>query len=222
MKLTSSQIKYISAYIESKDIKWYELQVELTDHMVFSMEAFWEQNPNYTFDEVKENTFIKFSKPELKAIERERTKSLSKELAKEHRKMIADYLSFPKMIGSVMLVYLAYTFSAYFVSPQKYIAVLFCASLIIYLPVVYYWRKNKEIEGKKFLKLERLNYNLFGISFSSLGMSSSNFLKEELLHYQWLVLLFCCMWTFVILFSMTAIYLNKKTIKTIKKQYQLL
>jgi hypothetical protein len=33
------QIEYVENYIISKDIKWYELQVELTDHMVTSMEV---------------------------------------------------------------------------------------------------------------------------------------------------------------------------------------
>jgi hypothetical protein len=36
MKLTTEQIEYVENYI----IKWYELQVELTDHMVTSMEGF--------------------------------------------------------------------------------------------------------------------------------------------------------------------------------------
>jgi hypothetical protein len=39
MKLTTEQIEYVENYIISKDIKWYELQVELTDHMVTSMEV---------------------------------------------------------------------------------------------------------------------------------------------------------------------------------------
>lgn len=63
MKLTNQQINYVENYIISKDIKWYELQVELTDHMITSMEEFWEQNPELTFDQVKENTFNKFTKP---------------------------------------------------------------------------------------------------------------------------------------------------------------
>ena len=221
MKLTNQQINYVENYINSKDIKWYELQVELTDHMITSMEEFWEQNPELTFDQVKDNTFKKFTKPELKAIEKERAKILSKELAKEHRKMIAEYLTFPKIVGSLVLVYFVYTFSAYFVSPQKYIAVLFCSSLIITLPLCFYWWKNKEIDGKKFLMVNRLTYSGLIISFSNLGMSSSSYLRNELLQYQWLVLLFCCIWVFTILFSITAFYLSKKIIKNIKKQYQL-
>jgi hypothetical protein len=38
MKLTTEQIEYVENYIISKDIKWYELQVEL-NHMVTSMEV---------------------------------------------------------------------------------------------------------------------------------------------------------------------------------------
>jgi hypothetical protein len=40
MKLTTEQIEYVENYIISKDIKWYELQVELTDHMVTSILGF--------------------------------------------------------------------------------------------------------------------------------------------------------------------------------------
>jgi hypothetical protein len=40
MQLTNQQIEYVENYIISKDIKWYELQVELTDHMI-TMEEFW-------------------------------------------------------------------------------------------------------------------------------------------------------------------------------------
>jgi hypothetical protein len=39
-------------YVASHDIKWYELQVELTDHMVNSMEEFW-KDPELTFHQVK-------------------------------------------------------------------------------------------------------------------------------------------------------------------------
>jgi hypothetical protein len=42
MKLTTEQIECFD-YVASHDIKWYELQVELTDHMVTSMEEFWEK-----------------------------------------------------------------------------------------------------------------------------------------------------------------------------------
>ena len=53
MKLTTEQIEYVSNYVKSFDIKWYELQVELTDHMVNSMEEIWGKEPELTFHLVK-------------------------------------------------------------------------------------------------------------------------------------------------------------------------
>ncbi|MEZ7506323.1 hypothetical protein [Flavobacterium sp. Arc2] len=222
MKLSTEQIEYVENYIISKDIKWYELQVELTDHMVTSMEGFWEKNPELAFHQVKqyaENIFVGDSS--FKSIEKQRKRILQKEYRKVQWKMITEYLKFPKIFGSILLVYLAYTFSAYFVSPQKYLAVLFCPLAIVGLLYVHYWRKSKEIEGKYFLTLETLNPTLLVFSFPSLGMSITTQLKEELLQHQWLVLFFCCIWVLGILFSITAIHLQKKTIENVKKQYQL-
>jgi hypothetical protein len=56
MKLTTEQIEYVENYIISKDIKWYELQVELTDHMVTSMEGFG-KNPELVF--IRSNNMLK-------------------------------------------------------------------------------------------------------------------------------------------------------------------
>jgi hypothetical protein len=81
---------------------------------------------------------------------------------------------------------------------------------------VHYWRKSKEIEGKYFLTLETLNPTLLVFSFPSLGMSITTQLKEELLQHQWLVLFFCCIWVLGMLFSITAIHLQKKTIENVK------
>lgn len=222
MKLTAEQIEYVSNYIKSFDIKWYELQVELTDHMVTSMEEIWEKDPELTFNQLKLNAANKFvGDSSFKSIQEVRKRILQKEYRKVQWKMITEYLKFPKIFGSILLVYLAYTFSAYFVSPQKYLAVLFCSLLLIGLPSLYYWWKSKEIDGKIFLTLETLNPNPWVFSFPSLGMGITRQLKQELLQYQWLVLLFCCIWVLGILISVTAIHLQRKTIVNIKKQYQL-
>ncbi|RTY81255.1 hypothetical protein EKL99_13040 [Flavobacterium sp. ZB4P23] len=222
MKLTTEQIEYVSNYVKSFDIKWYELQVEFTDHMVSSIEEIWEKDPELTFHQVKQNAANKFvGDSSFKAIQEERKRILQKLYRKVQWKMITEYLKFPKIFGSILLVYLAYTFSAYFVSPQKYLAVLFCSLLLIGLPSLYYWWKSKEIDGKHFLTLETLNPNLLVFSFPNLGMSMSNLLKQELVQYQWLVLLFCCIWVLGILISITAIHLQKETKENVKKQYQL-
>jgi hypothetical protein len=68
----TEQIEYVENYIISNDIKWYELQVELTDHMVTSMEELGKKR--LTFHQVKYYAEDKFGRNGFKAIEEERTK----------------------------------------------------------------------------------------------------------------------------------------------------
>jgi hypothetical protein len=92
MKLTTEQIEYISNYVNSFDIKWYELQVELTDHMVNSMEEIWEKDPELTFHQVKQYAENSFGRNGFKAIERKNCDS-SKRIQSNSTKMITEYLS---------------------------------------------------------------------------------------------------------------------------------
>ena len=221
MKLTNEQIEYVSNYIESKDIKWYELQVELTDHMVSSMEEFWEQNPDLSFEQVQENTFKKFTKPELKAIEKQRTKILGKEVRQAQYKLVDEYLKFPKIFVSLVLVFIAFKISFHFDKPHKYLTLLLTSSIVFYVPIIYYGFKNKKIDSKRFLAIE-LGTPIFPmLLFPTLIINLVGQLKQELLTYPLLVLLFCFLWMFGNLFLMTGLFLQKYTISNVKKQYQL-
>ena len=221
MKLTTEQIEYVSYYVKSFDIKYYELQVELTDHMVTSMEEFWEQNPELSFEQVKENTFKKFTKPELKAIEKKRKQILVEEYNKQQRKMVGTYLKFPKIMSCILLVIISFKVSFYFANPSKYLVALFLSSYILAIPMLYYFHKNRKINGKRFLAIETLHPYLTLIGVPQLGMCLINPFKEEINQYPAVVLVFCLIWTVGILFVASATYLQKKSINTIRKQYQL-
>ena len=221
MKLTNQQIEYVENYIISKDIKWYELQVELTDHMVSSMEEFWVQNPKLSFEQVKENTFTQFSKSELKAIEKERKLLLLNEYNKEQRKMVGTYLKFPKILGSILLVVVSFKLSFYFENTAKYILVLFLSSYIFAVPMLYFYHKNRKINGKRFLAIETVHPWLTLLGLPQLGMCFNNPFKEEINQYPAVVFVFCLIWALGILLIASATYLQKQSISSVKKQYQL-
>lgn len=223
MKLTTEQIKYVSDYIESKDIKWYELQVELTDHMVSSMEEIWGKNPDLTFHQVKQYAENKFTgDSSFKSIEKEQTKFLRKEYNRAQWKMIAAYLKFPKILSSILLLAFTFKISLYFEEPRKFVAGLFLFLLLVAISMVYSYYKNRKIAGNRFLEIEMINplALLFG-GFFNLGLSLGNVFKEEINEYPLVLFLFCCLWALAVLSLITGIQLQNKTIKTIKKQYQL-
>ena len=51
MKLTEEQITYIENYIKSFDIKYYEVYMEILDHMILSVEAILEENKEIVFED---------------------------------------------------------------------------------------------------------------------------------------------------------------------------
>lgn len=223
MKLTTEQIEYVYNYVKSFDIKWYELQVEFTDHMVNSMEEIWEKDPVLTFDQVKQYAANKFvGDSSFKSIQEERKRILQKEYNRSQRKMIAEFLKFPKIIGSLLLGFLAYQGSFFFEKPNKYLAVLFALLFVFVIPSSYQLIKNRKIQGKRFLAINYYSLTLTSLLiFPQVGMNMSGVFKEEIQQNHILVIPFICFWVLGVLFCVTGIYLDTKNVAKIKKQYQL-
>jgi hypothetical protein len=140
MKLTAEQIEYVENYIISKDIKYYELQIELTDHMITSMEEFWKKDPELTFHQVKYYAEDKFGKNGFKAIEEERTQILRKEFKRAQLKMVAEYFKSKNYFSySVSL----FSFKASFIlSKVKFVKIYFFTSNTFY-PALYSFFTNR-------------------------------------------------------------------------------
>ena len=221
MKLTTEQIEYVSNYVNSFDIKWYELQVELTDHMVNSMEEIWEKDHELTFHQVKQYAENRFGRNGFKAIEKERIEILRKEYNRIQRKMITEYLKFPKIFGSILLGFLAYQVSFYFEKPHEFIFRLNLLLFAISIPFMYSWIKNQKINGKRFLAISGQNFYVSVILFPQCGMDFSNGFKKEIQQNHLLVISFICFWVVGVLFSITGLNINTKIVAKIKKQYQL-
>jgi hypothetical protein len=218
MKLSTEQIGHVSNYIESFDIKWYEIQVELTDHFVLIMEEIWTEYPALTFHQVKQRAEQSFGRNYFKEVEKERKMILQKEYNREMRKMVADFLKFPKIIGSILIGILIYRVSFYSENPSKFITGLFGLLYLFSIPMFYLWFKNRKINGVRFLAVEIS----FGLAigcplFGNLGI----FLKEEVKENPMLILPLICLWLVIFLFCITGIHLTNKVVFNIKKQYQL-
>lgn len=218
MNLTTEQIRTVSNYIQSFDIKWYELQVELTDHFVLIMEEIWNEDPELTFQKVKYRAEQRFGKNYFKEVEKERKIILQKEFNRQHRKIVADFLKFPKIIGSILLGILIYRVSFFFENPHKYIAGLFGLLFLFAIPMQYVWFKNRKINGSRFLAIE-ISFGLVS-GFPIFG-SMAGFIKDEVKENPMLIIPFICLWIVIFLFCVTGIHLTNKVVSNIKKQYQL-
>jgi hypothetical protein len=222
MKLTAEQIEYVSNYVQSFDIKWYELQVELTDHMVNSMEEIWEKEPELTFHQVKQYAENRFGRNGFKEVEKERRIILHKEFNRSQWKMVVEYLKFPKTAMSVLLVVFVYRISFYFEDILLYIKFLFGILLVTSVVSIFNWFLYRKINGKRFLALETaLSVNIASVWFSYWGIFLAKSYIENLRENHLFFLPFCCFWVLGVLLVITGRHLTNKVVSNIKKQYQL-
>lgn len=218
MKLTAEQIANVNSYMQSFDIKWYELEVELTDHFMSIIEEIWEKNPELTFFQAKQYAENRFGQNEFRKIEKERIKILVKEYNRSQRKAVIDYLKFPKIIMSLLGLIVVYKFSFYFENTVKYInylSIIFLILGIIHMVVWLYFRK---IGDERFLALEmtfRMNNSIL------IGWYGFLMISKDYFQIQYGLLIACCLFVLGFLLIVTAYHLTTKVISNIKKQYQL-
>jgi hypothetical protein len=221
MKLSPSQIEYINHYVVSKDIKWYELQMELTDHLVMETERIWEQSPELSFHQVMNQAERLFGRNGFKEIENERTEILRKQYRKQHFTLVKEYLKFPKIVLSFFAVILIYKMSFYF-EIASYMTFFSVILFVFSVVSILNWYRNRKINGNSFLSIETaylLNNSSVTLAYFSL-IGSKN-LAERMDENHFRLLPFCVLYVFGILFIFTGRHLTNSIIREIKKQYLL-
>jgi hypothetical protein len=220
--LTTEQIGTVSNYILSFDIKWYELQVELTDHFVSIMEEIWNEDPALTFHQVKYRAEQRFGRNYFKEVEEKRIKELRNEHKRIQLKMVSEYLKLPKIVLSVLMVFVVYRMSFYFEDIAIYIKILFGILLGASLFTILNWYRYRKINGKRFLALETaLRLNTKSVVFSYFSIVLVNSFKQTV-HENYLIYLpFYLFWGLGLLLILTGYKITNKVAFRIKKQYQL-
>lgn len=221
MKLTTAQIVYISNYVRSFNIKWYELQVELTDHFVSIMEEIWNENPELTFHQVKYHAEQRFGRNYFKEIEKEQTKLLRKEHKRSHLKIVGEYLKFPKIVLSILMVVVVYRMSFYF-NGLLYNRILFGILVGTSLLSLLNWFRYRNINGKRFLSIDLTFWiNFAALSFCNWILIIPMYLKINYAEDQLFFLSICCFFVLVLLVALTGIHLTNKIVSNTKKQYKI-
>ena len=221
MKLTAEQITYIENYIKSFDIKYYEVYMEILDHMILSVEAILEENKEITFeDAVLKAKVDGFGKKGFRGMMDEKLKLAQNQARKQNNKMIKEYFTFPKIVMTIAVFVGFFLFLMLFDDPRK--SYVFSSATVFFIGLFQYFYFNKFLKIKKLyiLKAQMINVG-FSLFFSVFQLSNSVLVlgKETIDFNHVLMRLFM---TFVFTFSLISllvyIEIRKKTIEEIKTQ----
>lgn len=102
--LSDEQILELYAYCNRKGIHYYDIQVEIVDHMANAIEAKMLTNPNMEFKQALEEVHISFGSFGLREIVREKTNVMGKHYRKMRMQLFISYFKPPKLMLTLLLV----------------------------------------------------------------------------------------------------------------------
>ena len=102
-KLTTEEIDYLFTFVEQRDVKYYDVQMELVDHFATAIEKHWEDNPKLTFDEALRLEHKQFNKYDFNRIIEEKERVLKNKYVRLQWKYVLEYFKLPKVLMTIAL-----------------------------------------------------------------------------------------------------------------------
>ncbi len=164
MKVTPSQLQDLYAFTRNHYVYHYDLQTELVDHLANDIETIWQEQPNLSFEEARDQSFKKFGVFGFMDVVEQRQKAMNKRYYKYLLSELKQWFSIPKIIITATLFVTFFTLLQ--TSYAKYFffiifGVLATWTLFRSIQLNREFRKRKEISSKKWL-LEELIFKQAG------------------------------------------------------------
>ncbi len=178
-KLTLEQINCLFQFTQKHYVEYYDLQLELVDHLACGIEKQWENDESISFEDALNTEFKKFGIFGFSDIVDKRKIELQKKYNKFLKKIVVQHLKRKEYIGILVLSAIVY-----FIFTLIDAKITFIVGIILFysLAIFQFFRlqlmfKNKVKEmGRKFVLTEMIYKNLFSLSaisgFLNLGIQS--------------------------------------------------
>ena len=107
-KLTDTEIEKLFVFTKKHYVDYYDLQLELVDHLSNGIEVQWQEEATLSFNDALQKEFKKFGIFGFTDLVAERRSKMGKRYNKLILTILKTYITFPKVIVSVMLFLATY------------------------------------------------------------------------------------------------------------------
>jgi hypothetical protein len=164
-ELTQEQITQLFDFTRKHYVEYYDVQVELVDHLASSIETEMEQNPNLSFEQALNKVFSGFGIFGFDGITYTKASALAKQQRKLWLNKFIELLQWPNLIKSICLYGVIYMLFNYL--PKNIIAIslgLLMATYCFYdmIKSIKYIKKNM---SKKLVLIEHM-YQFIGVFYA--------------------------------------------------------
>ncbi len=179
-KVSKEQIDYLFDYTRKKRVRYYEIQLELVDHLASAIEEKWEQQPELSFEKALNETYDSFGIYGFAKIVQEKEQAFIRYWRNKALGILKEQLQFPMVLRTVSLTMLIFSALLYSESPRwitiSLLAVMFGMAII---SVVHNLMNRKKLQ--KYLSIST-SFGLGG-AFMSVFFSSFQYLPSLVIKY---------------------------------------
>ncbi|MDT0558082.1 hypothetical protein RM697_05465 [Ichthyenterobacterium sp. W332] len=174
MTLTKAQIEQLYTFTQKHFVDWYDVQIELVDHLANGIEQQWQKSPEVPFNDALNIEFKKFGIMGFSDVIEQKTNALNTHYRKLVWNYFIGYFKLPKILLTTFFIWIYYSILT-FMNIEFWVILTSCIGLTI-VPFVFMYRQKKRITavkkvtGKKWL-VDAVVMQLGGIMyFFNIGM----------------------------------------------------
>lgn len=146
MKLTAAHIEELFTFTQQHYVEYYDVQLELVDHLANDIEAIWKQEPHLSFEQAKAKAFQKFGIFGFMPVVEAKHKQLSKKYFKLLGQFLKEWFALPKILLTAVLFYCCFLIQEVPYGIEIYIGSYFA---LIISELIFLFTSKRKLEKKK-------------------------------------------------------------------------
>ena len=181
MTLSNTQIEALFLFVEKKQVRWYDLQTELVDHLANKIEEELAVNPTYNFDFALQKVYASFGIFGFARIVREKEEQVRKQNNKLWLQEFKNQFVWPNLVRSIALFFIVKILMD-FITPEYFILLGFGTIVLHFVAQVVVTNKQKKSKKKLLITQYQLLPGLLGFSYYHIFFNCFNFGDTEIMN----------------------------------------
>lgn len=107
-KITLQEIEQLHRFVRRHYVEFYDVELELVDHLANDIEAQWQEDTQLSFDLALDQAFKKFGIFGFTDVIEQKTNELNKVYYKESFRLLRTFFTIPKIVISIALSLIIY------------------------------------------------------------------------------------------------------------------
>ena len=158
MPLTDLQIESLFKFTQKKFVHYYDLQLELVDHLASSIEDEMVANPNLDFEYALQKVYNRFGIFGFAKVVQEKSAALHKNNWRIWRSAVKEFFTIPKIAFTIAIFFAAIFLGKYL--PPNFKAIIIAVTWMCYaIYEIHNFKITRKINSKKLLLTEATSFS---------------------------------------------------------------